>query len=453
MTQAALTTSPKVTIAPIIAWGELLRVLLVAAPIFTATFISATALIYLGVDYVSPTGSVPLKVHPATYLACICVLVLLAFGPGKRMFSIVFSTSGLWLYFVGLVILFAYAAAFLSVPFMFLIDTFLYPGLVFVLIATLSTAGNRLLARLFDIFMVLNSLLGIYEVRTDWRLVPITGWSSTLGQWVYPHEWRATAFLGHPLANGFITGAYVLSLMITRRIESLPVRYSLLAVHGLALFAFGSRTAIGVLALFVVIYCLKECVSAFTTGRIRRDMLIFACALIPLIVLVFPLLLASGFADRFIDRFVNDNGSAEARSLMLELIGNFDLSDLVTGPPAQTTFQILKRYNIIAVESFWINFLLLFGFVGWAIFAPALFRICRCTVRYGGRGSAFVLLYFFILISGAVGLASKTTMFATILVICLTNEGMGYQVPGGRRSFRGPLRAVPAVPPLDGAVR
>ena len=409
---------------PMVRWGSLVRVGLVAIPIMLAALLSATALVNNGIDYVSPTGSAPLKVHPATYAACLSFLIFFFSGSAKQILDIVFfNKPALWPFFAGLVGLFAYAAIFLSVPFMFLIDNFLLTGLVVILLLLLSQKEVWAISTIFDGFMALNSLLGIYEALNNWRLVPITAWSATLGQWVYPHEWRATAFLGHPLANGYVTGAYLLSLMISTRIKRLGIRLPLVGLHFIGMLAFGSRSALAYLVAGFLLYLGYEAFRVVRTGRARRDMVAYAFLAIPFVVLFVPLVLVSGFADRFIDRFTNDGGSAEARTIMLDVIANFDLSDLVLGPPAKLTVEILKRYQILAVESFWLNFLLLFGFVGWAIFAPALYRICKVVWSYTNWQSVAVLGYFFLSISTAVGLSSKTTIFAMIVTICLTNEG------------------------------
>ena len=395
---------------------------LVIAPILLVCLLSPSALIALGVDYVLPGGNAIAKVHPGTYASCVTIFIFMCTGSFQKITDVIFLEKPSLLYFyIALVLLFVYAAAFLAVPFMPLIDVWFLAGAIVIMISALTLDEKWFVARAFDIFMTVNSALGIIETVRNWRLIPLTQWSGTLGQYVYPVEWRSTAFLGHPLANSYVVGAYVLSLLITKRMPNLLIKLPLMALHLVALLSFGSRVAFVLLGVGIVVYVTRGILRAVTAGRIAADILILTSATVPLAVIVTPIILVSGYADRYIERFSNDRGSARARNIAFDLLQQFSVHDLIFGPPDTLLFSLLKRYNLIALESFWLNFLFTFGIVGCVIFFPAIYILCRVICKQTSNMNAFILFYFFLCCSTSLSISSKSLIMGITTAMCMTN--------------------------------
>lgn len=406
---------------PTVRWLSLFRVALVVAPFTLAFCLSPTALTAFGWEYVAPGGNPIEKVHPATYLAIACLGIFVLMGKWKAIRTLMFGRDYLIYYFGCWLALLVYSGVFLAVPFMSLIDTWLMTGLFCVLVLMLSFSERRLFAKFVDFIMFANTVAGIGEFLSNKRMVPLTQWSGVLGQWVYPHEWRSTAFLGHPLTNSYLTGAYMLTILLGLRIRSPVLRLCLLLLHTIGLFAFGSRGATAFLVVAIVIMIFVEIFRATQTGKIRRDILVITGLGIPSLALVIPAVLTSGVADKLIDRFMNDRGSAETRSIAIDVIMSFPLSSLVLGSPSVLVNAILGRFGLIAIENFWLSFLLQFGIVGCCIFWPAIFVLCRSVVRHTTSLHAYILIYFFACCTSSVSLASKNLSFAMMCVICLTS--------------------------------
>lgn len=409
--------------APVVRWEPLFRVSLVIVPLTVAFLLSPSALIALGWEYVQPGGNPIEKVHPATYLSCLsllCFTVML--GNIKKVNVILFGPDAMFYYFSCWLILLTYAGLFLAVPFMAVIDTWLLPALLSIMIMMLSQRQTALVGRMFDLLMFANTALGIFEFVKNWRLIPLTQWSGVLGQWVYPHEWRSTSLLGHPLTNSYVTGAYMLALFLGLRFKSMSVRFLLIGYYSIGLIAFGSRGATVFLLVAVVLMIFHSIFKATQTGRIRRDILVILGLGVPALSLIVPAVLGSGIADRFIERFLHDKGSAETRSLAVDVVMSFPLSSLVLGSPSVLINAILGRFGLIAIENFWLSFLLTYGILGCVIFFPAIFVFCRALVRHSSSKTAFILIYFLACCTTSTSLASKSLSLALVCVLCLTSR-------------------------------
>jgi hypothetical protein len=402
--------------------GFSLKLCLTAFALLLTCFISGQALSNFGVNYV--LGANPLaKIHPGTYLAFFSVMLLYVIGEGPRINRVLFVESPALVYLaISLLVILAYAGILLSVPGTGLPDTWLLPICVFILCALLSRTETRHLARILDGFFMINSLLGIYEVAFNQHLVTITVANALLGVMSFPYEWRAGAFLGHPLTNAYLTGAYILLLIMTPRIRTLSFRIPLLLLHSFAMFAFGSRAATVLTGLFAVAYIGSRMFKGLATGRLEKDMVVYSGLLTVLSVTVVPVVLASGFADRFIERFSVDNGSAQARTGALDMLASFSWTDLVFGPPLQFTIQLGEKYGVGAgIESFFLGFLMTFGILGCLIFWPPLFLFCRAVYYRTNIGCAYVMTYFFICCATSVSLSSKSLSLGILVAMCFTS--------------------------------
>ena len=158
-------------------------------------------------------------------------------------------------------------------PFTVIIDTFLLPILIAMVMWQLSPAQKRPLVWAIHLTILLNVVLGYYEYFSGHRLIPLT-----LGDVVVMGEWRSAALLGHPLTASGIVGAYVLALVLRPAIcPPLLVRLPLIAFCLGSLMAFGGRTSlvtvlamIGLVGLFEAVRLMRGKANAASGGNSRH---------------------------------------------------------------------------------------------------------------------------------------------------------------------------------------
>ncbi len=384
---------------------------------------SGQALIALGQNYM--LGSEPEKIHPATYFAALFLCILFFTGGQKKILYTIKVYPGPVLLIVSVLLLTVYVAVFLSVPAAGLPDTWLLPAMTFVLCSVMSKAESRILGTMLDVFMAINSIVGIGEIILDKRVVPLSVASAALGTYIFPIEWRASAFLGHPLTASYTTGVYLLLLVFDGRVRPLGLRVALIGLHACALLAFGSRGAMvfsGVTLLAAMIWSLLQ---SAVSRKIRKDVLVYLALMAPVAIIGVPTVLASGLADRFLNRFSQDGGSAMARVGMLDMFDSFSWSDIVFGPPKAFMDALGARFKIgSGIESFWFGFLFTFGIVGCVIFMPSLFMFCRDLVRRTSASTIAVLLFFFACCSTSVSLSSRSLDLAYVVCLVLTGRNV-----------------------------
>ncbi len=412
-----------------------------------AAFLPPTALILFGLDYATAGGNPLSKVHPATYFAIFGLLALTIAGRGPVYLRLLKEQKGLLFYFLSWLALQLYTVIFQSTPLSATIDTFFLPGMLFLILATLNNKNNAALASLLDIFMALNSVLAIYELVSGFRLIPVTAASAKAGVIFFANDWRPSAFMGHPLTGAVVTGAYFLIVLSHYRMRSNWYRFALLALSGLALLAYGGRMALGTTLFCSMCYLAAHGFILLGREPVRRHV---AAALFfgPLvIVLVGIALFEFGFLDKFIQRLNFDNGSAESRSLALELVTNLPMSSLIHGLPQMSTTDITTRYGVATgVESFWLSFMLRYGLIGCVIFFPGLFVFVASLVRQTRPTAWLIILYFFITISTSVSISSKNLSLVFVTIFILANyrkNAPSYQIAEGVisrkvQSWRGP---------------
>jgi len=127
-----------------------------------------------------------------------------------------------------------------------------------------------------------------------------------------------------------------------------------------------------------------------------------------------------GVLNRFVDRFVDDNGSGEARVIVLQMFDKFDLTAMLVGPPPDLVGSYLNSFGIgIGIENNWLALLFQYGAWMTLFFCCGLFALFWEFWRRGGKGITLIFVYFLIVISSAIGLATKTLIFAHFSVLLL----------------------------------
>ena len=178
--------------------------------VMTTFTISSAMLTNWKIHYVTTGGNFYEKFHPATYFTFLAFCLLLVrngdpIGEINRMFS------EAKLVLVYLLCWFALLVQMLVLerPFTVIIDTFLLPVVLCLVVWRLSPPQRKPLVWALHLTILLNVILGYYEYFSGHRLIPLT-----LGDVVVMGEWRSSALLGHPLTASGLIGGYILALVL-----------------------------------------------------------------------------------------------------------------------------------------------------------------------------------------------------------------------------------------------
>ena len=225
------------------------------AAAIVAFIISSMTLYSLGVLYDAPGGSALGKLHPATYLAVLALLLEAASRPRPLAYlaSLPLRFPGAALFVVNLTLIIAYASLFEHEPVTPLIDSFLVSTILLALYEDFSEGERVALRRALHVVMLANASLGILEFAFHFRLTPyFAGGRPILG------DYRSTALFGHPLLNAGSTALYAAMLILgADRALRAPLRLALLAIQLVALVAFGGRTSLALAGVVVAFGALR----------------------------------------------------------------------------------------------------------------------------------------------------------------------------------------------------
>lgn len=412
MVQSATPLSGTLTPPPGVLFGGLL-----AALVALLLTVSPYALMELGWNYGETGGSALEKIHPATLLAAFLVLLtaLTAPNPLLPIANALAEHPRLVVYLMTVALMMTHALLVVGLPFTVFIDTFVGPALVYLLLVEVEETRRRRLAWLIHAFFLANALLGLVEVGTGFRLTPLHVEGETLEA-----EWRASALLGHPLSNAMLTGSYMVLLLSggARDLPAVPRPVAFL-IAAAGMVAFGGRAATALLVLFVVWHGLRRVVEVLSGKPFDPRLVLAGLVGLPLLSFGVLLLADLGFFDRFLTRFVDDEGSAGTRIAMLELFRHLSWPEIVLGPDAAYVHDMMRHYGLdYGIESFWVSTVLSHGLLASAVFFLGLLLFCREVVQ-ARQGALAAMLYFFAVASASLSLSAKTHGFSVLVLLIL----------------------------------
>jgi hypothetical protein len=304
---------------------------------------SANLLDLIGYDYSSIGGSPLTKIHVATYFIVAVFLTFIVSYPSKiDLFHYYLATKLGTLYF--------FCAATFAVihivvdgrnGFGMYFDTDLHLFLCCLLMPFIPPKGMDRLERFLHWFFAANAVLAVFELAIGANIVPLTTYSPDGMTSLEP---RPTAFLSHPLHAATLTCVYIVSLLTgAGRLPWPNMRVPMIGLQTAALLAFGGRTAF-LLALAIIAFASLWRALRFIGGRrVPSISLIIAIAIVPVGVAAVAVLAYAGIFDQFLDRFVEDGGSAHSRVLMLPLLLSFNWTDFLWG--ASTDYVRAQIYS------------------------------------------------------------------------------------------------------------
>lgn len=380
--------------------------------------ISPLALVSLGFSYEDAGGSALEKVHPGSIAAYLLLGLygLFVRNPLTGTINGLARHPGTFFFLVAIAFLMLHAIRVVVLPFTAFFDTFVTPVVVFFLFKDMHDGRARRFAILFHALMMLNSIIGIFEFATGWRLTPIVA-----SGMVIEDEWRSSALLGHPLANASLTGSYIMTLALgAARDMPRPLTILAIVLAACGMIVFGGRAS----SLFLLVMLLAlgglRFLHILRGGRFNTRNMLAVLISMPVLAAVIFGLLEAGFFDRFIERFVDDRGSASTRIEMFELFKHMSLGELILAPDAAQMATLRSLYGLdFGIESFWISFVLSYGLIPGLFFFAGLLAFCRDVVRSLRPGGLWVMVFFFAVASTSVSLSAKTPLFAVFVLMLL----------------------------------
>lgn len=422
MTAASLAYRPNIRAPHVTRAGAESGLLTSALAVYALLILSISpfALAALGFDYGDAGGNVLTKFHPATFFICLLALAA-ACGTGDPLSAAVraFRETPAALFMIGAVLIASAQAIMVTkIPFTPLIETFLPAPLVLLLLRALPERRGRTLALLLHALLIGNAVLGIGEFLTGWRLTPFVIDGEDLN-----YEWRATALLGHPLANAMLTGTYIVILAVGGgRDLRPPVRAAAFAICLASMAAFGGRGATVLVLLMLALIAGRRLLAVLNGGHLDTRAMMAAIVAVPVAGIGLLLLAHSNFFERILDRFADDTGSAQTRWDMLELVGRIPFSDFLFAPDHR---QVMTWQGILGlergIESFWLSMALSYGLIVAGLVFAALFAHGWTIVRRCRPGAVWPLLYFLAVATTSLSLGGKSSVLtiATFLVLVL----------------------------------
>jgi hypothetical protein len=381
-----------------------------------ATFtLSSSVLTNWKIHYLTAGGNFYEKLHPATYFTLLAFSLLLIRSRGpigelNRMFSeskLLLAYLLCWLFLLIQVIV-------LERPFTVIIDTFLLPILIAMVMWQLSQAQKRPLAWAIHFTILLNVVLGYYEYFSGHRLIPLT-----LGDVVVMGEWRSAALLGHPLTASGVVGAYVLALVLRPAIcPPLLVRLPLIAFTLGSLMAFGGRTSLVTVLAMIGLVGLFEAIHLMRGKRMPLPAAILAiCVLFAAGAIIFAAL-DLGIFDKMLLRFSSDKGSALARFATFNLLSHFDWHELILGPNPVRVNALQAQLGLnYGIENFWISSVVQFGLVHTVLLTIGLICFFVELMRRSSAAAWAIVVLIVIIAASSVSFSSKNIQLAQFVIL------------------------------------
>lgn len=376
-----------------------------------------------GVHYVRPGGSFYEKLHPATYLV-LATFVLLLMRSGDPIGEIdrIASNAKLLLVHFFACGLLVFQCIMVSRPFTSVIDTFLLPIILSLIVWSLTPAQRKPMVVAVHVVIWINIALGFYEYFSKHRLVPM--W---IGNIVVTGDWRSTALLGHPLSAAAIVAMYIIALALgpKAKTQSPLLTTPALIVATCSLMVFGGRMA---LAAVIFAYAGLVVAGAFRLVRGERfglpSVIIVACGII-LIGGAVTIALGTGAFDNIIGRFSSDKGSAYARITTMHLLSLFDWNELLLGPTASHTAALQSLMGLQAgIENFWIASIVQYGIIQTTLITIGLACFVVELLRRSAPAARVAVLFICVIAAGSVSFSSKNiTLSAYVALILLLLPG------------------------------
>lgn len=368
----------------------------------------------IGINYMGTGGSALGKLHPSFYLSLTALgfTFLLSRSVAGHFSNAVKGTYRLPM---AAAILTTFVTMILSRSgtgdFSAAIVTFLTPAIVAYVFQFASTKSRQFIYNFLVIFFAINSLVGLVELVTSWRLLPYY-----VSDQIITFDRRPTALLGHPLLNALLTGAFLLA-MITRQItlgQKVPQLLQM-ALHGAAIFAFGGRASLAFLVIISGIYALRHS-GLIVRAKVRQS--VRSMALVISGILFFVVLTVTGVTETLLDRFVNATDSTNTRFAALSLLEMLSFREWLIGVegPART-FYLNVLQTPFGIEISVIAMIYVYGLPLAALLIWSTYRLLFQWASNDYPGKRYLVVFFIMSTLTSLSIGSKSLLISQFLII------------------------------------
>lgn len=381
-----------------------------------ATFMLSSAMLTnWKVHYLTAGGNFYEKLHPATYFAFLALgLLLIRNGDPIGEINRILSESKLLLVYLISWLFLLVQMFVLERPFTVIIDTFLLPLVLCLVIWRLSPNQRTPLVWALHVTILINVCLGYYEYFSGHRLIPLT-----LGDVLVVGEWRSSALLGHPLTASGVVGAYVLAIVLRPALcPPIMLRIFLIAFSLGSLMAFGGRTALVTVLLVMGLLGALEILWILRGKRVSLPMVIGAICLLFVGSAGIFAALDLGIFDKMLLRFSSDKGSALARFATFNLLSHFDWLELTLGPNPTRVNALQAQLGLnYGIENFWISCIVQFGIIHTVLLTIGLIGFFLEIIRRSNRAIWAIILLILVIAASSVSFSSKNIQLAQFIML------------------------------------
>jgi len=372
-----------------------------------------------GWQYFDTGGSAVEKFHPATLVAIGVLLAMAtAYGnPLTGLIEIAKRHEALLPYLAANGFMIVYAAIILKLPVTIFIEVFVGAAIIFVVFANQNERLAHRLALLVHALLMTNALLGFYEVIANTRLTPFV----INGEDLSLDEPRATALLGHPLANAMLMGTYVV-MMAQGGARDLPrwLRPVVFLIALASLIPFGGRAATAATMVCLAYLAGQRLMNILRGDTFDTRSVIVGIAAVPLAGVALLAALDLGAFDTLTNRLFDDDGSAGTRIEMFALFRYLSTYDLVFGPDPNMLMTWVRIHGLeYGIESFIVAFVLNYGLLATALFFPTFGLFLYHMKQRLRPGAGLVIACMLAVALTSISLSAKSPALS-IFVMTLT---------------------------------
>ncbi|WP_214475163.1 VpsF family polysaccharide biosynthesis protein [Mesorhizobium sp. dw_380] len=379
--------------------------------------VSGGLLWVVGYNYEGLLGSALTKIHPSTYLFVLLFAwrACLFGNPVGYAVDVADRRPAAALMMVTAIVLLCVVVLRQRPGMAGMIDTYVAPSLVVLMLGEDDERAFARLRAVIHVVMTANALLALFEFATKTLIFPYRFDGA-----VFVNDLRSTALQGHPLSNATVTAIYVLALLSGSRSLPTSLRLGLIGLQFAALVTFGGRSAMVVTIVLGGFYLLILGVGKLRQGRVNLLGAALGFMLAALLPVAIVLAASYGFFDALLERFVSDNGSANARVEMFELFKHLELRDLIVGPDIDLV-ESLRRINGLeqGIENPIIRMVIYQGIVFTLLMAFAFALFMREVARHCHPGIWLPMLGWLLLLNTSESIASKTAILTKVVVMAL----------------------------------
>lgn len=206
---------------------------------------------------------------------------------------------------------------------------------------------------------------------------------------------RSAGLQNHALLNVLCIITVLLFVLYSNIKTKHKLLYSILGT--LALLSFNSRMALLVWAIIITVFIFK--IIKQKSKNIITYWSIFIFIFVVLGSSLLFLMLKYNLGGRLLgNNIVDDSGIVRIK--VLQILTDFDFTFFLKGHTQSVLDDIILAMNILAIENFWIIFLLKYGLIFLLLIIISFYKIIKKHIKgYNLSSKVFIVIFFFFLAS------------------------------------------------------